>query len=238
MISPEGFAISPRIPASCLHLRSRATCARVGHHEDGVDVVGLELDLLCLRPTPEICFIMSSATTRQSISTMLSITLLYFSPSGDETVQHIAARTASLRPKVFARSACHLLNPGTIMSSLPNEIPDFAAWPKPKLHQAIGKNHASPSGRNGGILRKSGSETFFLGHQLVHQQRTAAFTLLGQNLSESSMRPGVVDHNAAFPNCLRRSSTVSKRAFDLARATCTCLGIQRVLRSPRWCRSP
>ncbi len=37
MISPEGLAIRPRIPASWLHLRRRTARARVAHHVDRVD---------------------------------------------------------------------------------------------------------------------------------------------------------------------------------------------------------
>ena len=126
IISPEGFAIKPRIPANCFIWAAEPLAPESA-------IINTEFKLLVLLSKlflvgEEIFFIISIATKSVHLD-QASTTLLYFSP----LVINPSAYWFSYSSIIFLVSFTKVcFFSGIIKSSFPNDIPDLNAYLKPR----------------------------------------------------------------------------------------------------------
>ena len=119
IISPDGFAIKPRIPANCLICAAdpRAPeCAIIQTELIGSPFLAVEIP-----------FIISSAT-RSEQRDHTSTTLLYFSPCVIKPSKYCCSNVLTW---ASASLTYFSLSSGVVRSAMPNEIPASQACPNP-----------------------------------------------------------------------------------------------------------
>ena len=125
MISPEGFAISPLIPASC-RIWSLLPLAP----ESAIMKIGLKLFALTFWPLrPDTSSTAISAIISEAIVSVdwaqMSTTLLYFSPS---VIRPLLYWSSILFTSRSAFSMISALREGMVMSFMEMEMPDRVAY--------------------------------------------------------------------------------------------------------------
>ena len=121
IISPDGLAISPRIPASCLICAAEPRAPECAIIQ--TELIGSPSRIV------EIPFIISSATKSEQRD-HTSTTLLYFSPWVIRPSRYCCSKVLTC---ASASETYFSFKSGVVRSAIPNEIPASHACPKPSV---------------------------------------------------------------------------------------------------------
>ena len=119
MISPDGLAIRPRMPASCLHLLAVAARAGIHHQEDGVQLLAALVVLE--RPEHDVRDLVAG------VGPDVDDLVVAFAVGDDA----LAILLLDLVDLLVAFSSSGLSPSGMIMSAMPMEMPALVASRKP-----------------------------------------------------------------------------------------------------------